>query len=687
VRSSRSPLLAALTLLALLGPGAVDDAWARPPAPIGLEVEGGEEAWRPVKRFHLTWQLPDTGFSLPVTATDYLIRDPSGAVVREKRFPGPLELTDLEIPGGPGAYTAEVWLEDMVGGGPHASATLRFDDTRPPPVSARQPGRWIGRSDFPHLIRIEHPQGALPVSGIRGYAVSIDRTPDGQPCAGPRGCTETETDLRGGTGDDSLPISELPEGENHVHVVAVSGSGMRSAEVGDTILRVDRTDPVTLLGGAPDGWTNRAVTLTATATDSGSGMAADGAFTAIQIDAGMPTVAAGDSVSATVIGDGVHRIAHYARDAAGNVNDGATCNGVRNRAPVVTTVGIDRDPPEVAFLNSQDQADPELIRAQVSDPLAGPSAGRGSIGVRAVGSGDRFRPLPTEVVRGGLRAHWDSEAYPPGRYEFRATGYDSAGNASTAERRASGAPMLLANPLKTPTALSIGFGGERLVWQNCTRRAGGRRCRREAVSELGARPPSRVVPYGRGTLISGRLTTASGAPLPGAPVKILEHLGHGPGSTARIATVGSDSAGRFSIRLAAGPSREISASFDGSRTLTRSATSTLRLGVRTKVRLRVSSSTARVGGRPVIFSGRVVADEGEIPAEGKALALQFRVRGVPWTEFRTLRTDGRGRFRYSYRFSDDDSRGARFEFRAYVPAQSDWPYEPGSSGPVVVLGI
>jgi hypothetical protein len=85
--------------------------------------------------------------------------------------------------------------------------------------------------------------------------------------------------------------------------------------------------------------------------------------------------------------------------------------------------------------------------------------------------------------------------------------------------------------------------------------------------------------------------------------------------------------------------------------------------------------------------GRVIAGHGEIPADGKALSLQFRLPGVPWTEFRTVRTDPHGRFRYAYRFTDDDSRGARFQFRAYAPGQSDWPYEPGSSWPVAVLGI
>ncbi len=685
--SGRVLLLAALAVVALLGPGAANDAWARPPAPIGLEVVGGEETWRSSNRFYLTWQLPGTGFGLPVVATDVVARDRSGAVIAQQHFDGPVEHTDVEIHGAPGEYTAEVWLDDALGAGPPAEASLRYDDSRPGMARAEPPGGWLGRADFPHAIRIEHPDGSQPPSGIRGYAVSIDSSPDGRPCVGPSQCTETETDLRGGIDDDWLTIPELPEGESHVLVVAVSGSGMRSAATGDTVLQVDRTDPVTHLGGVPAGWTNRAVTVAVTATDSGSGMAEGGAFTAVQIDDGRPSVAAGDLVTATVIDDGIHRIAHYARDAAGNVNDGATRNGTRNLAPAVTTIGIDRDPPRVAFLNSQDPSDPELIRARVTDLLAGPSAARGSIGVRAAGSGDGFQPLPTEVVPGGLRARWDSEAYPPGRYEFRATGFDAAGNASLAERRLDGTPMILANPLKTATALSVGFGGETLVWQHCTRRQGDRRCRREQISGFGGRPQSRVVPYGRGALISGLLRSAAGAPVAGAPVRIIERLGRGAGSTARIETLGTGADGRFSLRLPPGPSREISASFDGTRTLTRSATAPLRLGVRTRVRLRVSSITARVGGPPVVFSGRVIAAEGAIPAQGKALALQFRLPGVPWTEFRTVRTDRLGRFRYAYSFSDDDSRGARFQFRALAPAQSDWPYEPGSSGPVAVQGI
>jgi hypothetical protein len=75
-----------------------------------------------------------------------------------------------------------------------------------------------------------------------------------------------------------------------------------------------------------------------------------------------------------------------------------------------------------------------------------------------------------------------------------------------------------------------------------------------------------------------------------------------------------------------------------------------------------------------------------MPTEGRAVQLQFRLPGQAWSEFRTVRTNRRGRFRYAYRFADDDSRGVRFQFRAFVPAQAGWPFEPAGSLPVEVLG-
>ena len=677
--------LTVVASLAVLPPGAAATDFI---LPRDLQVDGGEEAWHADNLFRLHWENP-----APIGAVHYRVRDEADTVVvGDTRIGWETDRIDnLRVPGTPGAYTAEVWLEDGAGNqGPPATVKLRFDDLRPAQAEPLPSPGWIGRTELPHTVRLGHPAGQPPVSGIRGYAVSVDRAPDGDPCAAPDRCTEAETDLRGGAGDDLLQIAELPEGTSYVHTVAVSGSGMRSAVPGHAVLHVDKTDPVTRLAGVPGGWTNRAVALTASATDAASGMEPDGEggspFTAIRVDGGAAAIAAGDSVGTTVIAAGVHTVAYYARDAAGNVNDGGGGNGQPNRPPSTAVVRIDRDAPSIAFANSQSPRDPELIEARVTDPLSGPDPSRGRIAVRRAGSGDRFEPLPAETGGGRLRARWDSDSYPAGEYEFRATGYDAAGNAVATERRANGSRMVLPSPLKTPTALRAGFGGRVLVWHRCVRRGGKRRCRRQTVRGFARRPAARLLPHGRGTLFSGRLVAGLRTPLAGMPVQVIEHFDAGAGQPERVSTVKTGADGVFTARLAPGPSRKVVAIFRGTRALTRSGSRRIRLGVRGGLRMRASAAVAAVGGRPVVFRGRVAAAAGAIPPGGKSVQLQFRLPGIPWTEFRTIETDRRGRFRYAYRFSDDDSRGVRFQFRAFAPAQSGWPFEPAGSRPVAVRG-
>jgi hypothetical protein len=658
--------LFALALFVLPPACIVTSAEAIPPRPADLQVVGGADAWHPDNRFQLNWVNPPAEAGQPLIATHYRLRGLDGDVLNESRIDWLSDgIAALTLPKVPGAYGVEVWLEDAAGiQGPAASEHLRFDDVRPSSIDPGSVPSWIGRASFPLRVRLGHPSGPPPLSGIRGYAIAIGAAPQGAPCAAPDRCNEAETTLRGGASGDLLTINALPEGTSYLHAVAVSGSGMKSPTSGRSVLRVDITDPVTLLSGAPQGWTNRAVWLLASAADTGSGMAPVGdgpkPFTAIQTDGGPPAVDHAGLVAARVIDEGVHRVAYYARDAAGNVDDGGVSNGLTNNPPRTVAVRIDRTPPSVAFTNSQDPADPELLRVRIADSLAGADFSRGQIGMRRAGSGDRFEPLPVaRPAAGELRARWDSDSYPQGDYEFRAVGYDAAGNAAATTRRRNGSSMVLANPLKATTTLRARFHRKGL---------------------------QRTVPYGRRVLLSGKLISGRRVPLRGKPVRIIERFlaGAQPATHVSTATTGPD--GAFSIRTTAGPGRTIVVAFDGSPTLGRSGGPTLELGVRSRVQLRASAAAAKIGGPPLVFRGRLVAPAGEIPATGRSVQLQFRLPGLPWAEFRTIQTDARGRFRYAYRFSDDDSRGARFQFRAYAPAHEGWPYEPGGSRPVLVLG-
>ncbi len=627
--------------------------------PIDLSVDGGEESWRPERSFALRWSNPPGA----VAAVHYRALDPSGQVaVAETRLNwAATAIQHLSVPATPGTYTAEVWLEDAEGTeGPPASAKLRFDDRRPGPLEPAPLPAWIGRTDFPYTLHLGRPGGPPPLAGIRGYAASIDGLAGVGACLTSGGCGPSETELRGGLEADALTVTELPEGTNYLHAVAVSGSGVRSGASTDTALRVDKTDPIVALTGNPAGWSNRPLILTASAADAGSGMfAREGTaepFTAIRIDGGAPVSADGDEVAAAVISSGTHSIAYYARDAAGNVADGGVANGRPNHAPASAIVKIDREPPRVAFLGAQDPLEPERVEARVSDALSGLDPAPGSIGVRPAGSGERFEALPTEQSGSVLRARWNSESYPRGDYEFRATVRDLAGNSASSLSRSDGAAMRLSNPLKIATRL---------------------------LSEF--RP--RSIPYGRGARFGGRLIAGRHAPLAGMPVRVIERFDPGAVPRERVSTVRTGAAGNFALPLEPGPSRELVAVAPPTPTLRRADSEPQRLAVRSGVSLRVSSTVATVGGRPVVFRGGVAARGAAIPIEGKTVQLQFRLPGLPWSEFRTIHTDPHGHFRYAYRFADDDSRGARFQFRAYAPAQTGWPYEPAGSLPVQVRGV
>ena len=142
----------------------------------------------------------------------------------------------------------------------------------------------------------------------------------------------------------------------------------------------------------------------------------------------------------------------------------------------------------------------------------------------------------------------------------------------------------------------------------------------------------------------------------------------GTGGSARVSTARTGRDGVFAIGISPGPSREIVAAFGGTRVLGRSAARPLRFGVRSSVRLGASSGAANVGGRPVVFTGGVAAPRAAA-ARREVDVLQFSGPGPDLERVPDGETNRRGRFRFAYRFSDNDSRGARFQFRAYARAE------------------
>ena len=466
----------------------------------------------------------------------------------------------------------------------HCASTIRGQ--APPARSPRQAG---SRGTRRLWSRSSPRRAPLPISGIRGYAVSVDGSGEGWPCVARDWCSEPRRTCGAVSDDDTLSLGTLPEGAGIVRAVAVSGSGVPSAEAGSAVVRVDATRPETTLIGAPGGWADGPVRLVAQATDSLSGMTAGGpgdAYTAIAVDHGVPRIEPGDTTAVTVTGEGTHNVAFYARDAAGNVD--------RPVAP--NRGGLDRRKPPTRHLRpAQDPTEPERIEATVVDSLSGADPARGAIAVRIAGTRGRWLPLPTATATGHLVARWDSDSFPAGTYEFRATGYDTAGNATVSERRGNGARMVLVNPLKTPVRLQAGIGGRN-------------------------RPATTTVPYGRATVYSGRLTAPSGSPPGRLPVQVVESFVAGAASPRRSTRVLTAADGTFSIRLSPAPAAASRRYSPGAGRSPRAGSGKVQISVRAGVRLRASGTTAadRWRARSSSAAGSVIWARPSPPMAGRS---------------------------------------------------------------------
>ncbi len=669
-------LLFALGLLAIAAFPAA--AGAAAPEVTGLGVWGGN-VWHADSGFTVEWNPPPQGSVVHWNLT----ADATPGILAYGEDPERWNGIGVRVPPTPGLYWFEArdWQPLVYGPeafGPGVRVPLYFDNVPPRPVAVTAPA-WVAAGTVVP-IRVSPPPAPLPISGIEGYAVSIDGAAEGVPCARADRCAATEVDL---AGRDSTTLPAPPEGISYVHAVAVSGSGMASSSTATVVVGVDGTAPRVRLEGAPAGWAAGPVHLTALATDELSGMAPagpGGPITAIGVDGAPPAQAPGPAASATVAGEGSHQVVFWGRDAVGNAGDGS----LPFAHPATATVRIDETAPTVRFTAS-DPDDPERIEAIVGDVLSGPSADRGQIALRPAGTTGSFEPLPTAVDRGRLVARWNSDDFPHGSYEFRATGYDAAGNPAT-NRDGGGPALVLQNPVKREARVAFGFGAAALVYPRCARADGHRRCRSATVRSFAKRPPNRTVPCCHGAVVGGRLVDATGAALPGQTVEVVEAFAPGARSRTRGTPLTTDPAGYFHARLAPGPSRVVEARFAGTGHLTRAGGRSLRLRVRAGVRMKASTARVLVGGAPVVFKGRIVHPEAPIPARGLPVELEFRLPGIPWTEFRTVQTDAAGRFAYPYSFNDDDSAGVRFLFRAFVPATGGWPFVPATSRPVPVTG-
>jgi hypothetical protein len=82
-----------------------------------------------------------------------------------------------------------------------------------------------------------------------------------------------------------------------------------------------------------------------------------------------------------------------------------------------------------------------------------------------------------------------------------------------------------------------------------------------------------------------------------------------------------------------------------------------------------------LNGQRAIFRGRLRTLPA--PTNGKLVELQVKLTGQ-WQTFRTIRTDGRGRWKVAYRFRRTAGT-QHYAFRARIPDEAGYPFEPGRS--------
>lgn len=626
-----------------------------PAAPLALEVAGGQD-WHRDNDFDISWTNP-AGQRAPITAASVRVTGPGGfEQTTTATGPDITAIDDVTVPA-VGTYRAAVHLRDAAGNesGLNAAAVdLKFDDTVPNGSRPEKANGWISRKSLSrgYLQTWRKPSVTeIPPSGIAGYRAVVNTSGEHDPCAGaadPRACSAPLTEVGIDSNSRVLDGDDLVEGVNWVHVVPVTGSGMRATEVGRVPLKVDVTDPVTRLSGVPAGWVNHPVDLEVRAEDALSGMADTDEYpddapprTVIAID-GAIVEAAGANVSARIGDEGRHEVGYWARDLAGNENDGSG----ENRPPGTASVSIDTTAPSVSFSAHQDPADPDRLEAPVADALSG--IADGGISYRRKGD-PAWIELPTRVQRDRLVARVDSEALARGvTYEFRAEASDRAGNVAMSSRRSDGSEMATTGPFRAVAELrGLRVNGQRRV----------------------------RIGYGRPARVSGRLVAADGDAA-GATVTLEESFAPGSKRPTRSIRVPTDSAGRFSATLAGGPSRTIVARFAGDARRLSASSASVAVRVRGRVSLRAPKRVE--AGRRASFRGRVSAKGADF-GSGKSVEVQVRI-GRRWkTVGRSLRTDARGRFTLRYRFVASYTRPVRYRFRAVVLRERGWPYLPAAS--------
>lgn len=562
------------------------------------------------------------------------LADPSWSALRaltftleDEKAPAAAIGGDLTAPGWRrGAQTASIWGNDA-GSGVRFGETFvdgsRVALTEYPCEMVSIGGEWRGTRMQPCLTTVSQAQ-----------SVQTESLSDG-----PHTLVHCVVDFSGNstcTPQHSLLIDNTAPG--HPHPIGVAG-GERWRRTNDFDLAWSNPDQGAASPISGAGWQL-----------SGPGGYDTGARFAAGRDLGALT-------DLSLPAAGAYELRLWLRDEAGNEAPGAA---------VTVPLRFDDVAPRVAFAGAEGAAASERIEAEVDDPLSGPASGQ--ILYRRAES-ERWLELPTKLLPGAAAGRAKLVAptpdLAPGTYLFRIDALDGAGNDASSTLRTDGTRMALqvAAPVETPKAKVRLFAG---------------------LGRRGQRRGERLtIPFGASATLSGRLTRAGGGGLAGRELRVVTRPSRGAQLAATTTTVRTGERGGFELRLAPGPSRQVSVAFDGDQGLDPARRPSLDLRVRSGVSLEAAPRSLATG-ETLRLSGHVEDRGAPIPRRGKLVEIQYLEQETGrWRPVLVTRSDHDGRFHARYRFRYLSS-AATIQLRATALAEERWPYAPGSSPSVTV---
>lgn len=613
---------------------------------VAAPVVKGGSGWRAKNEFELAIDAKDGEHGSGVRSVTWEICRTSdgGGCVTGSAAGAPPGVT-VSVPGR-GEWKVRAWADDALHKGTASawSGPLRFDDTVPGAAAVEADAAWARDEDGSQVVVRLPGSAARGPSGIAGYVVVRGPGEPGHTITAP--------------GESAVvDLGRLPEGEHTIRARAVSGAGLASDQVGDGVVRIDRTAPaVEMSAGAlpllapEDQWLKDGVALVVRAADAHAGMdaspegepAASGGHIEYRIDGGQPARVRGDHATIALRDDGLHFVAVRAIDAAGNASD------LRQ-----ASFRIDHGSPRGAF-ERRDPSHPRRLRAAVSEDCIK------HVRLELQESGAQgWSAYPARAERRAVLAELPDHKIRAGRYAARFRVEDCAGNTGFVYYGSEADPLDLRLPLRDLVAVAASFDAGR------------------------ARAASRAtVRSGGSVLVRGRVTTLEGRSVAGQRVALEQRIGTRDWRVRAVRY--SDAGGNVFAKLAVGTSSTIRLVVEESESAIQARSRSLTISVPAGVTLRASRRSLR-NGQAVTFSGRLKG--AFVPRNGRELELQgYNPLRGRWQPVRTqgLRTSGNGRFSTTYRFTATVGATVTYRFRIRVAPRPDHPFAQGFSRAVDV---